>query len=320
MSKGLVCVFGADGFLGRYVVRRLAKDGWRIRACVRRPHIAGDLKVMGGVGQVQLLQTNLRYRQSVEAAVSGCDAVVNLAGIIFEQGQQKFDAVHARGAGYIAKAAKNNAITNFVHISALGADMDSNSKYARSKAAGEQAVKTALASADILRPSILFGEGDGFFTRFAGLANLTPVLPLFGEGKTRFQPLYVDDLALAICRIIGQNSTGKTWELAGPQTFTFKELLQFTLACIDKKRLLVPLPWSISSLLGVFGDISGYIPLVKPFLTRDQVQMLKTDNVISGDLPGLSDLGIQGETIGAIVPDSLMHFRKYGQFYQPSVN
>ena len=294
MSKGLVCVFGADGFLGRYVVRQLAKDGWRIRACVRRPHIAGDLKVMGGVGQVQVLQANLRYQQSVDNAVSGCDAVINLAGVLFEKGKQNFGAVHERGAGHIANAAKNNAITNFVHISALGADMDAGSKYARSKAAGEQAVQAAVTSADILRPSILFGEGDGFFTRFAGLANLTPVLPLFGEGKTRFQPLYVDDLAQAVCRIIGQNSTGKTWEICGPQTFSFKELLQFTLASIGKKRLLVPLPWSISGLLGVFGDLSGYIPLVKPFLTRDQVQMLKTDNVASGELPGLSDLGIQG--------------------------
>ncbi len=320
MSKGLVCVFGADGFLGRYVVRRLAKDGWRIRACVRRPHIAGDLKVMGAVGQVQVLQANIRYKQSVQNAVQGCDAVVNLAGLVFEQGRQNFDAVHALGAENIATAAKHATLTNFVHISALGADKAAASKYARSKANGEQIVQAAITSADILRPSILFGEGDGFFTRFAGLAGLTPVLPLFGAGKTRFQPLYVDDLAQAICRIISQGSAGKTWELGGPQIFTFKELLQFTLSCIDKKRLLVPLPWSISSLLGVFGDISGYIPLVKPFLTRDQVKMLKTDNVVSGDLPGLADLGIQAETINAIVPDSLAHFRKYGQFHQQSTN
>ncbi len=326
MSKGLVCVFGADGFLGRYVVRRLAKDGWRIRACVRRPHIAGDLKVMGAVGQVQLLQANLRYEQSVGSAVSGCDAVINLAGLVFEQGPQKFGAVHAIGAKNIADAAKKNGVTNIVHVSAIGADPAADSKYARSKAEGERAVQKAVASADILRPSILFGEGDGFFPRFAGLAALTPILPLFGEGKTRFQPLYVDDLAQAVCRIIGQGntgkegSTGKIWELGGPQTFTFKELLQFTLDCIGKKRLLVPLPWSISSLLGVFGDLSGYIPLVKPFLTRAQVLMLRADNVVSGDFPGLSDLGIQGETIGAIVPDSLTHFRKYGQFYQAPIN
>ncbi|MBL4853006.1 MAG: complex I NDUFA9 subunit family protein [Robiginitomaculum sp.] len=320
MSKGLVCVFGADGFLGRYVVRRLAKDGWRIRACVRRPHIAGDLKVMGGVGQVQLLQANVRYKNSVQNAVQGCDAVINLAGLVFEQGRQKFGTVHELGAKNIADAAEKNGVTNFVHISAIGASQAANSKYARSKAGGERAVQNTVASADILRPSILFGEGDGFFTRFAGLAGITPILPLFGAGKTRFQPLYVDDLAQAICRIIGKGSTGKTWELAGPQTYTFKELLQFTLDCIGKKRLLVPLPWSISSLLGVFGDLSGYIPLVKPFLTRDQVQMLKTDSVVSGDFPGLSDLGIQGETISAIVPDSLTHFRKYGQFYQSPVN
>lgn len=318
MPKGLICVFGANGFLGHYVVRRLAKDGWRVRACVRRPHIAGELKVMGAVGQIQLVQANVRYKKSVEQAVAGCDAVINLAGIIVEQGRQSFNAVHVLGAKNIAEAAQGNGITNLVHLSALGANTDSDSAYARTKAEGEHAVSAAIPSADIIRPSILFGEGDGFFTRFAGLANLTLVLPLLGGGKTKFQPLYVDDLAQAICKIVGQGSSGEIWEFGGPQTFSFKRLMQFTMAAIDKNRILIPVPWALSSLMGVFGQASGYIPLVKPFLTRDQVRLLKIDNVTSGNYPGLSDLGITAETIDAIVPDSLAHFRKYGQFYQPT--
>ncbi len=316
MSKGLVCVFGANGFLGHYVVRRLAKDGWRVRACVRRPHIAGELKVMGAVGQIQLVQANVRYKKSVELAVAGCDAVINLTGILIEQGHQNFKAVHVLGAKNIADAAQNTGITNLVHISALGADQQSNSRYARSKAKGEQAVAAAVASADIVRPSILFGEGDGFFTRFAGLANLTMALPLLGGGITKFQPIYVDDLANAICKIVNRGSSGAIWELGGAQTFSFKELLQIVLDAIGKKRALLPVPWAVSSLMGVFGEISGYIPLVKPFLTRDQVKLLKIDNVVSGNYPGLSDLDIEAETIDAIIPASLAHFRKYGQFHQ----
>jgi len=318
MSKGLVCVFGANGFLGHYVVRRLAKDGWRIRACVRRPHVAGELKVMGAVGQVQIMQANVRYKKSVELAVQGCDAVINLTGILVEQGRQSFNAVHVLGAKNIAEAAKAGGVKNVVHLSALGADAKSNSNYASSKAEGEKAVLAAVPTADIVRPSILFGEGDGFFTRFAGLANLTLALPLLGGGKTKFQPLYVDDLANAICKITAQNSTGKTWELGGAQTFTFKQLLQFILAAIDKKRLLLPVPWALSSLMGVFGEISGYIPFVTPFLTRDQVKILKINNIVSGEFPGLADLGIEAETIDAVIPASLAHFRKYGQFHQAS--
>lgn len=318
MSKGLVCVFGANGFLGHYVVRRLAKDGWRVRACVRRPHVAGELKVMGAVGQIQLVQANVRYKKSVEQAVQGCDAVINLAGILVQQGRQNFNAVHVLGAKNIAEAAKAAGVINLVHLSALGADAKSNSRYASSKAEGEQVVLAAVPTADIVRPSILFGEGDGFFTRFAGLANLTLALPLLGGGKTKFQPLYVDDLANAICKIASQSSTGKTWELGGAQTFTFIQLLQFVLDAIDKKRMLIPVPWALSSLMGVFGEISGYIPLVTPFLTRDQVKILKIDNVVSGECPGLVDLGIEAETIDAIIPASLAHFRKYGQFHQAS--
>lgn len=320
MSKGLVCVFGANGFLGHYVVRRLAKDGWRIRACVRRPHIAGELKVMGAVGQIQLVQANVRYKKSVEQAVVGCDAVVNLAGILVQQGRQNFNAVHILGAKNIAEAAKAAGVVNVVHLSALGADAKSDSRYASSKAEGEKVVLAAVPEADIVRPSILFGEGDGFFTRFAGLASVTMALPLLGGGTTKFQPLYVDDLANAICKITNQSSTGTIWELGGAQTYTFKQLLQFTLDAIGKKRLLIPVPWALSSLMGMFGEISGYIPLVKPFLTRDQVKLLKINNVVSGARPGLADLGIEAETIDAVIPASLSHFRKYGQFHQASTS
>ncbi len=320
MSKGLVCVFGANGFLGHYVVRNLAKDGWRVRACVRRPHIAGELKVMGAVGQIQLVQANIRYKKSVEQAVQGCDAVINLAGILVEQGRQNFSAVHVLGAKNVAEAAKKAGIKNLVHLSALGANARNGSNYAHSKAKGEKTIATAIPSADIVRPSILFGEGDGFFTRFARLSNLTFALPLLGGGTTKFQPLYVDDLAKAICKITNKGSSGKTWELAGAETFTFKQLMSFTLGAIDKKRLLIPIPWNLSHLMGAFGEISGFMPFVTPFLTRDQVVLLRRDNIVSGKYPGLADLDIKAETIVAVIPASLAHFRKYGQFHQASAH
>lgn len=316
MHNGLVTVFGGSGFLGHHVVRALASDGWRVRVPMRRPHLGHELRVMGDVGQIQLLQANIRYDASVGEALDGADACVNLVALLFESGAQTFEAVHVEGAERIARACAERGIHNMAHISAIGADKHARSDYSRTKAEGEARIRDHVPSADILRPSIIFGEGDGFFTRFASMANLSPVLPLIGGGKTRFQPVYVGDVAKAVATVIRQGSQGETYELGGPSVYSFKELMQFMLGAIDKRRLLLPVPWVAAQSMGVMGELSGKAPFVDPFLTRDQVEDLKTDNVVNPELEGFSDLGITPDTIEAIVPDYLERFRKYGQFHE----
>ncbi|GLQ20881.1 complex I NDUFA9 subunit family protein [Algimonas porphyrae] len=315
MHNGLVTVFGGSGFVGRHVVRALVADGWRVRVATRRPHLSPELRVNGMVGQVQLVQANLRFPESVDAALDGADACVNLVALLHESGRQTFDALHVEGADAIATACANRGITNLAHISAIGADTASASDYARTKGDGEARIRDRVPSADILRPSIIFGEGDGFFTRFAAMANMAPALPLIGGGDTAFQPAYVGDVAKAVATVIRLGTTGTTYELAGPQTYSFKQLMRFTLDAIDRRRLLVPVPWFASGALGFMGEMSGALPFVTPFLTRDQVENLKVDNVASGDHPGFAALNIAPDTIEAIVPDYLERFRKYGQFH-----
>ena len=316
MGKGLVTVFGGSGFLGKHVVRALVKDGWRVRVPVRSPHTAQELKVIGNVGQVQLMQANIRFPKSVERAIEGSDAVINLVALLFESGKQSFEAVHVRGAETLAAAAKANNIRNFVQVSAIGADVEAASDYARTKGEAEAIIRAAIPSADILRPSVLFGPKDDFFNRFASMAQLMPALPLLGGGETKMQPAYVGDVAQAIAKCAGQGSSGKTYELGGPQSYSFKELMQFMLETIDKKRFLVPVPWFAANMMGFMGEISGYAPFVKPFLTRDQVKNLQVDNVVADDALGFSELGIKLETVEAIVPTYLERFRKYGQFHE----
>ena len=316
MSKGLVTVFGGSGFLGKHVVRALVQDGWRVRVPVRRPHTAQELKVIGNVGQVQLMQANIRFPQSVERAIAGSDAVINLVALLFEEGNQSFEAVHVEGAETLAAAAKEHGVHNFVHVSSLGADVDSDSDYARTKGEAEVLIRASLPSVDIMRPSIMFGPEDDFFNRFAAMAQLAPALPLIGGGETKMQPVYVGDVAEAIAKVARQGTTGKTYELGGPQSYSFKELMQFTLRAIDRKRFLVPIPWFAANMMGFMGEISGYLPFVKPFLTRDQVKNLKVDNVVADDALGFSDLGIKLETMEAIVPSYLERYRKYGQFHE----
>ena len=316
MRKGLVTVFGGSGFLGKHVVRALVKDGWRVRVPVRSPHTAQELKVIGNVGQVQLMQANIRFPKSVERAIEGSDAVINLVALLFESGKQSFEAVHVRGAETLAAAAKVNNIRNFVQVSAIGADVEAASDYARTKGEAEAIIRAAIPSADILRPSVLFGPKDDFFNRFASMAQLMPALPLLGGGETKMQPAYVGDVAQAIAKCAGQGSSGKTYELGGPQSYSFKELMQFMLETIDKKRFLAPVPWFAANMMGFMGEISGYAPFVKPFLTRDQVKNLQVDNVVADDALGFSELGIKLETVEAIVPSYLERFRKYGQFHE----
>lgn len=315
-TPGLVTVFGGSGFLGRYVVRALVKQGWRVRVPVRRPHTAHELKVIGDVGQVQLMQANLRFPKSVERAVEGSDAVINLVAVLFEAGKQGFEALHVDGADTLARAAAAAGITNVAHVSAIGANSDSESDYARTKGEGEALVRAAVPTADIHRPSIIFGPEDQFFNRFASMASLSPMLPLLGGGQTRFQPVYVEDVAQAVAMSVTRGTTGQTYELGGPNTYTFKELMTFLTKIIDKKRLLLPVPWFAANLMGFGGEVSGALPFVDPFLTRDQVKNLKVDNVVAEDAKGFEAFDIRPETIEAIVPTYLARYRKYGEFHE----
>ena len=316
MSKGLVTIFGGSGFIGKYVVRALVRDGWRVRVAMRRPHTGLDLKVTGNVGQVQLVQANLRFPLSVQRAVDGSDAVVNLVALLSESGKQTFEALHVTGAETLAEACAEAGIKNLVHISALGADLDSASEYARTKAEGENLIRASIASADILRPSIVFGPEDNFFNQFAAMTSFAPALPLIGGGGTKFQPIYAGDVAEAVATCLRRGTHGETYALGGPQTYTFKELLEFVLKTIDRKRFLVPVPWFAANAMGLAGELSGAIPFVTPFLTRDQVTLLKTDNIIPDGMKSAEDLAIELETIEAIVPGYLARYRHHGQFHE----
>jgi NADH dehydrogenase len=309
----LVTVFGGSGFLGRHVVRALANRGYRIRVAVRRPELTGYLKPLGAVGQVEAVQANVRFPPSIEAAVRDADIVINLVGILFERGRQRFDAVQADGAGAVALAAKA-AGACLVHVSAIGADENSASRYARSKAEGERQVLAAEPGAIIARPSIVFGPEDEFFNRFAALARISPALPLPGGGHTRFQPVFAGDVAEGIAKAVdGKAKPGAIYEFGGPDVHTFKELMQFTLATIERRRLLVPVPFAVMKLQAEFLQF-----LPKPPLTPDQVELLKSDNVVSAAAHEqgrtLEALGIVPDSIAALVPDYLWRFRKTGQF------
>lgn len=305
----LITVFGGSGFIGRNLVRDLADHGARVRVAVRHPNQALFLKPLGDVGQIQIVQANLRHDQSVAAAVEGADAVVNLVGILFESGKQKFAEVQARGAGRVAEAAAKAGVSRLVQISAIGADADSPSKYARAKAEGEEAVKAAFPDATILRPSIVFGPDDDFFNRFAGLATISPVLPLIGA-DTRFQPVYVGDVADAITAVLEDDkSAGKTYELGGPRVYTFRELMELTLKEIGRKRALITIPFGLAKFKAAFLQL-----LPNPMLTVDQVKLLAFDNVVAPKARGLKDLGITPTPAEAILPRYLYRFRKHGQF------
>lgn len=315
----LAVVFGGSGFVGRNVVRELAKRGWRVRVAVRRPHHAQFLRPMGAVGQIQLKQANIRNADSVAAAVDGADAVINCVGILFQEGAQQFDAVQADGAAHVARAAAAVGARDVVHISAIGADAASDSLYARTKGEAEAAMRAANPQAVILRPSIVFGPEDSFFNRFAEMAGLSPFLPLIGGGKTRFQPVYVDDVADAVCASLENPAArGRIFELGGPRIYTFRELMKAMLKETGQARLLVPVPFPVAGLMGMGGEIAGKLPFVTPPITRDQVKLLKNDNIVgvSGDesIGTLDDLGIRPEAVEAILPSYMVRFRKYGQF------
>lgn len=310
-----VTVFGGSGFVGRHVVRALARRGYRIRVAVRRPDLAGFLQPIGGLGQISFIQANLRYRDSIDRAVHDADHVVNCVGILFEKGRQRFDSLQDFGARAVAEAARARGAT-LTHISAIGADANSASDYARSKGRGELGIREVLPEAVILRPSIVFGPEDGFFNKFANMSRFAPVLPLVGGGHTKFQPVYVADVAEAVARSVDGHATkGATYELGGPEILTFRQCLELMLDVIDRKRPFVSLPFGIASMIGSFASL---VPFVEPPLTPDQVRLLRSDNIVSDEAKKegrtIQALGIAPALAEAILPSYLVRYRPQGQF------
>jgi NADH dehydrogenase len=314
----LVTVFGGSGFLGRNVVRALCKRDFRIRVAVRRPELAGHLQPLGRVGQIHAVQANLRYPASVTAAMRDSHVAINLVGILAEGGAQNFDAVQTVGAANVAKAAAAVG-ARVVHVSAIGADENSPSRYARSKAAGEKAVLSAAPSATILRPSIVFGPEDQFTNRFAALAQMSPMLPLIGGGLTKLQPVYVGDVAAAVADAVeGKTRPGETYELGGPEVLTMREIMEIILAITGRRRMLIPLPFGLAKLQALLLQFAPG-PLK---LTPDQVALLRSDNVVSEAAKAagltLEGLGIAADSLEAIAPQYLWRFRAAGQFHKKS--
>ncbi len=310
MAERVVTVFGGSGFIGRHLIGRLARQGWIVRVAVRRPSRAGFLKPMGDVGQITPIRAPIQDQIAVESAVAGADAVINLVGILYERRHQTFAAVHDRGAQTVAAASAAAGVGRLVQVSAIGADHHSTADYARSKGAGEAAVRTACPDAVILRPSVVFGPEDGFFNRFAEMARISPVLPLIGGGGTRFQTVYVGDVADAIAKSVSDPAcAGRTYELGGPHVYTFKELMELLLRQIHRRRLLVPWPFAMAELQAIFFEL-----LPVPPLTRDQVRMLRHDNVVAEGALTLADLGIAPTAAEIILPTYLDRYRPSGRF------
>jgi len=314
-SPAVVTVFGGSGFVGRYVVRALAKRGYFVRVAVRRPDLAGFLQPLANVGQIVAVQANLRNRASVDRAVTGSDHVVNCVGILFEKGRNTFDAVQDFGARAVAEACRAEGV-RLTHMSAIGADMKSASAYARTKGEAEEVIKSILPDSTIMRPSILFGPEDQFFNRFADMARFSPFLPLIGGGRTLLQPVYVGDIAEAVARDVdGTIASGRTWELGGAEVMSFRECMTYMLEKIHRQKAFISIPWPLAKLMG---SIAAAVPFMDPVLTRDQVVLLQKDNVVSADAVKegrtLEGMGLTATTLEAIIPGYLVRFRPTGQF------
>ncbi len=312
---GLVTVIGGTGFVGRHTARALARAGWRVRVASRHPHLAHHLRVAGDVGQIDLVRASVHAPDSLRQAVQGADAVVYLAGALFERGNQSFEALSHKGAVAVAQAAHAAGVQQFVLISAIGADADSPSVYARAKAAGEAGVRAAFPAAAILRPSLVFGPEDQFFNRFAAMAAMAPALPLIGGGQTRFQPVYVADVAAAIVAALARpDSHGQTYELGGPGVYSFRTLMQMIAQHAQRTPELIPLPTGLAKVMGaVAGGLCRLLP-INPPLTLDQVRLLARDNVVADGAKGFGDLGLAPTSLEAILPAQLVRFRPRGQF------
>jgi uncharacterized protein YbjT (DUF2867 family) len=322
-ANRLATVFGGSGFLGRAIVRALVHQGWRIRVAVRRPDLAMFLKPMGGVGQIEPVQANLRFPHSIAAAIEGAIAVVNATGVAAESGAQTFTAVHVEGAAALARAARDARVSSYVHISGIGADPNSASPYVASKGLGEKVTREAFPEAVVLRPSVVFGPEDGFFNRFGALACHFPALPLLGGGDTRLQPVYVGDIGQAVSAALsGAAKPVVVYELGGPNIMTLREAAQLTLNAIDRRRLLVGLPlgpsrWVAASTQFASKATFGLFPKLLT-TTRDQVDLLASDNVVSAEAEAegrvLRSLGVVPQAAEAIIPSYLARFRQTGQY------
>lgn len=311
--QNLVTVFGGSGFIGAQAVRQLAKAGWRIRVAVRNPAAAYGMRLHGDVGQIDIVQANVRNEPSLRRALAGATASVNLVAVMRERGHQGFEALHVAGARNVAAAARAEGVERVVQMSALGADLASPSAYARTKAEGEAAVREVYPDAVVVRPSIVFGPEDNFFNRFASMAQVSPMLPLVGGGQTRFQPVFVGDVGKALACTVGlPQAAGNTYELGGPAIFTFRQLMELMLAEIGKRRFLASIPWPLAGLIGAGGDLAGV--LIEPPITSDQVKLLRADNVVSGARPGLAELGLTATTLEAVLPTYLYRYRRGGQY------
>jgi uncharacterized protein YbjT (DUF2867 family) len=309
MDSRLVTIFGGSGFLGRHTVRALARAGWRIKIATRHPNRGFFLRPLGTVGQIDFVKCDVADAEQVAQAVMGSSAVVNLCGILFEKGQG-FEDVQAEGAANVAKAAADAGVTSLVQVSAIGADMESDSDYAQTKAEGESFARAAFPDTVILRPSIIFGPEDGFFNKFAQMARFFPALPLVGGGHTRFQPVFVGDVAAAIVAALSSpDAQGRTYELGGPVVYTFKELMQLILKETGRRRALVPLPFALASINAMLLQL-----LPNPLLTVDQVRLLKKDNVVSPTAAGLADFGITPTSVEAVIPSYLWRYRAKGEY------
>lgn len=307
----VICIFGGSGFIGRSVCQELARAGYRLKIATRIPESAYALKTYGDVGQIVPFQCNYKDVASIESAIEGCDYVINLVGILFEKGKNNFSRVHQDLPENIAKICALKKIRKFIHISALGIEK-SKSKYAKSKVKGESLVMAAYPKATILKPSVVFGPSDSFFNMFAKLATVLPVLPLIGGGKTKFQPVYVGDIALAIKNIVQEQENiyeGQSYQLGGPEIVTFKEIYQILLSEINRGRALISLPWMVAK---IQGSILSLMP--KPLLTRDQVTSLQTDNIMDEGAKGFKDLGVSPTAMGTVLPRYLSNFKKGGRF------
>lgn len=313
-TPGLVTVFGGSGFVGTQAVRALARLGWRVRVAVRKPALAQDLRILGDVGQIQPIRCDITRPEDVAAALKGADAAVNLVGILFETPGRGFEAAHVDGARHVAEACVAAGVPRLVHVSAIGADAESGAEYGRTKAQAEAEARRVKPDTVILRPSIIFGNGDGFLNRFAGIATMSPALPLIGFGATKFQPVWVGDVAEAVARSVTRaDAAGRTFELGGPEAWSFKQILEYILRETGRRRLLAPLPFFAAEAIGSLTQLTAIVGIA-PVLTADQVVMLKTDNVVSPGAEGLDALGVEATGLEAIAPSYLWRYRRGGQF------
>jgi len=309
-NQKIIAVFGGGGFIGKHLMRHLTKLDYRVKVATRNPYLKGYLKPLGSPGQIELFKTNIFNAEDVKQVLKDCDIAINLVGILYENRKQKFNQVHVNFPYLLSNLCNELGIKNLIHISALGVEKISNSKYIQSKLEGEKCIKENFKSSVILRPSVVFGPEDKFFNTFASIAQFFPIIPLIGGGKTKFAPIYVGDLSRAIVKTLElKNFDQRIYELGGPENYSFKELMEILLFEIKKKRLLLKIPFNFAKFQSYFLQM-----MPNPILTPDQVEMLKYNNIISGNYPTLKDLGISGKNLRNVLPKYIYRFREGGQF------